>query len=925
MPEGLRPATDEEIFGPQPEPERRALPGLRPAGEQDLFAPGPEPVTAGEVVRSIGQGFNVGLLARTVGAPVDLGNFVLSFVGAGSEEPVGGSRQIQRALAFLRMAPEVGEEYPAPFVGRVAEEVGAGLGALYPFMTAAKAGMVTKGFAEPIFRTLRERPATAVAAETGLATLSGLGAATAQKLFPGDPTAELYGQFAGGFAVPLLPKLSFTVQIVKGLRRLFVPFTRRGAQREAAERIQELAADPEAAARALRRPPDIEGVRLTPGQITEDPGLLKLEQAVIRSSAEASGDYKDAVVAADRALRAEMADVGGGVAIERTTEFLAARLDYVLDLIKARGATAVAAARQRIAAARPKIDRVEANRIAREELDGALRDVRAQETDIWNSLARETAVPTDAGRAQVAEEIANLGRTGDPDNVPSWLRLLFKGPDKKGKFPKGALGESATLGEMVGANSARSRLLEQARIARAQGQRAKARVLDNVADSILDDVGALTKDPGELGEDVRLALDFSRELNNRFTRGPVGRLLGTAREGGPRVAPELTLETTIGRPGPAGGVAAGAVQQAMAPSRVQPDFAADPTKMMQASEDFMRLSFFRQATDNQGRVVETAARRFLTNNAETLKKFPRVKSEIEDLTNAQVTADRIARTAEGRAVTLLDKRRSRAALFLGARPSSAIQTTLKSRDPLGTMRQIVLQAGKDSSGEALAGLRTSFVEQWIARAELRSIEGNKILDGTAMQNFFKENFGVITRSGLFTGSQIARVKIVMNNAMKIERSITTGRRLDEVLQTTPDMLTDLMGKLVGAKLGARMADRFGSSLVLAHEGSKRVRQLTQKIPLNRIRDVITQAVLDPALMETLLTRVTLRTEAALRARLRGFMVNLTDPRERDEDQPGIPISERGLPNIALPRTTLEAPVPRARPGGQLVNPALVGP
>lgn len=57
------------------------------------------------------------------------------------------------------------------------------------------------------------------------------------------------------------------------------------------------------------------------------------------------------------------------------------------------------------------------------------------------------------------------------------------------------------------------------------------------------------------------------------------------------------------------------------------------------------------------------------------------------------------------------------------------------------------------------------------------------------------------------------------------------------------------------------------------------------IPVKRIRDVITQAVLDPKLMQTLLTRVTPANERILRVRLRGFLVNLTDPREREPEEP----------------------------------------
>ena len=60
------------------------------------------PSTAYQKASAGARGFNVGLLADTLGAPVDLANWLLSATPfGGSDEPVGGSAQIRSALTAV--------------------------------------------------------------------------------------------------------------------------------------------------------------------------------------------------------------------------------------------------------------------------------------------------------------------------------------------------------------------------------------------------------------------------------------------------------------------------------------------------------------------------------------------------------------------------------------------------------------------------------------------------------------------------------------------------------------------------------------------------------------------------------------------------------------------------------------------------------
>jgi DNA-binding transcriptional regulator YbjK len=88
---------------------------------------------------------------------------------------------IPEQLSESGIAAPASDDPTKKFVSRVGEEVGA---ALLP-------GIGIAGFAR--------QPARMLASELGAATTSGLGAATANAVLPGNDTAELVGQLAGGF------------------------------------------------------------------------------------------------------------------------------------------------------------------------------------------------------------------------------------------------------------------------------------------------------------------------------------------------------------------------------------------------------------------------------------------------------------------------------------------------------------------------------------------------------------------------------------------------------------------------------------------------------------------------------------------------------------------------------------------------------
>lgn len=142
------------------------------------------------------SGFNEGL-ANVLGLPVDIVNRALGLVGLDSERPFLGSAQIRDAFdAAGTIAPET-DDSAGRFARRVGQEIGA---TVVPAGGVLAAGARAGSRALPFLQQAAQAPGRFAATEAGLATSSGVGAATARDIAPDSPAAEVAGQVVGSFA-----------------------------------------------------------------------------------------------------------------------------------------------------------------------------------------------------------------------------------------------------------------------------------------------------------------------------------------------------------------------------------------------------------------------------------------------------------------------------------------------------------------------------------------------------------------------------------------------------------------------------------------------------------------------------------------------------------------------------------------------------
>jgi len=362
--------------------------------------------------------------------------------------------------------------------------------------------------------------------------------------------------------------------------------------------------------------------------------------------------------------------------------------------------------------------------------------------------------------------------------------------------------------------------------------------------------------------------------------------LGYSKTGEPSLGAATTLEGSVGRQGPAGGVAIDDITRAVG-VQVSPE----DTGFQQASEsirDFVADRFIRRFPD--GKVNTTAGRRFIGENREALARNPELRKEIEQAIKSQDDATRYIRSQKRVEQRLKDRNRTAAEIFINGKLDNEIKAVFSSKNPQANMRMLVKRAVKDKSGEAMQGLRASVLEDirasGLKNLSARDLDQQVIFNGLDMQKYVTNNRKAIAEA--LSVDQLRNLDRTVDTAVSAQRRAMAGVPGQQILDESPDALTDMILSVVGANIGGGSAagQAAGAPLVMAQRGASAARNFGRnwisKIPAGRISAIIDEAILDRDLMKELLKRPK-TVDAAIEqvTALRGFLVNTVPEAFRD--------------------------------------------
>lgn len=642
--------------------------------------------------------------------------------------------------------------------------------------------------------------------------------------------AQTTAGLIGGAGVGALPYIASKTPSAIGARAIqrqvktaMLPYTKAGGQEVARQRVQELAGGPERAAELAKNIQPTE-IGLTPAQQTGDPNLLGLEQEAARRNPLLRDRLERQAQTAEDTATSTVRGMGGDVT-QAQSFFEARRQDArknILGIVD----------RATNGALRPTAKNSEmlnSSEVA-SKIEEAARATKEQERALWNAVDRSVPVSTQAARATANQLIQETPRAQQDDIVRVVRELL--GSDSNDPF-----GEIETVNEMHGLYS---KLREISRAAKAgpAPQNNKARISDAIADAILEDLGA-TADaaPSAVGRQINAARAYTAEREQIFNQGTVGRLRRRTTSGDDAIAPELSLERSVGRGGPTGAVGAEDILSAT-------DGAAEPN-----IEDYLRSRFDRTAFNPDGTFNQRQAQVFMRDNADLMQKFPYLRDTFDEALRTQgLAASRSARA--DRALTDMDNpSKSIGAAFTQAAPENAIDAVFKAKRPSVAARQLAATARKDKDGAALDGLKGAFSDYVIRR----STDANG-LSGEAMQKLLSSQETRSALLGVLEPTEIRRMDTIAAELKKLRTGRKAAPDIGGLSPRSPNRLIEIVARVIAARQGAQAGGgSSGASIQTANMASNRMKALLGNLQNDKAEQMLMDAVTDPELFRLLLT------------------------------------------------------------------------
>lgn len=770
-------------------------------------------------------------------------------------------------------------------------------------------------------------PKSFLGAEASAAAGAGVGGGLAEAYAPGEPGTRLASEVAGGLLSP--GRLLFgSVGMAKSfLGNLASSMSKDAREARAANKLYSLLEDAGEDVDKIIRSLEANlprGATPTAAQKTGSRVLSVLENTLAKENAKYGGDIAEQgrkSLIAYQLLIKNLESIGTPEALREVARIRGNSFDQMLqnrmDVALAKSAAAIRKITKDTPAARAEI-----GEIVRTNTVEALADARSHEKFLWQRAINDMSVPT---TETVIERVPSkiLGPSGKPltttrqvtrvklpsvvpDNtVRNFLDETLDIADSvyKGTVPPlvkkilGQMGVSEAdivryksgrlsqefadtgkipdkfvpklreieLGELV---NMRSNLLDLARDSAAKGNTADARFFGSLAGGMMKDLDKVASPA--LAE----ARQFSRVLNDYFTRSFAGDVLSQRGKGAMAYPPEVLVQKAFGANNDLAALRMADIQDAVGMLRRQYDDAVNKfgrdsaqaqslkpladlaegriVSIRDAQERILRLAASQTVDANTGRVSATRLSRFVEQNKPLLDKL-----RITDDLSTAVKAENAIKAATNANSILQNKLRGQTAfaqVLKFENPSNALADALNSKFPVKSFSNVVKLA-KSGGPDAIDGLKSSLFDYAFTKAG-----GDKGFSAQAFQKVFFEPiaqgqpsiFSILRSNGVMSLSEGKNLKQLINPMLRIEQSIGDRQLMEGVIQGA-DAATELALRMVGSRFGVEIAGAR-NNIIAAQAGSKYMRQIFDRSPMILVRGIIEEATKDPQMMALLLRK-----------------------------------------------------------------------
>jgi hypothetical protein len=541
------------------------------------------------------------------------------------------------------------------------------------------------------------------------------------------------------------------------------------------------------------------------------------------------------------------------------------RITYFDELLAGRIAVAQNEASEALSRIPTTATKSEASAAVHTATKTALREARDVESAFWEAIPRGTIVPDTSNTLNKFQKVASqLTRDDKMPFAKTFADIL--NPTTQ-----------TSAGQMI---TLRSRLLGEARDLRGANQYNAARRLDELADGILADISKL-----ELPV-AKEARDFSRMLNDVFSRTFAGKVLRVDDAGADRISPELLLERAFGGGGTAANVRFRELSEAgefgdlarNANAQIQntgiPIGQALGADVLTAQERF--IGTMAQATVKDGVVDPQKLAVFMNKNTELLDRFPELKNALADAGSATKAYKQVIKDSE-RASKAMISRTAFSKVTGSENGEIVIKSIMNGPNPeteFGQlMRMVNTTVKRTGSHAATEGARHATLDWAKTKAtgpsglDFRQLRA-ALYDPISANR--KSVMSMLRTNNAMTGVQAGNLEKVLARGIEIQDAMSTGRGLDE-LMGEPDAMFDLMIRLAGARAGTDIGGAIGGqTLVVAGATSKAARNAFEKVPAARITAIIDEAMRNPKFAALLLKKARPPSDQGLLSKIGGF-------------------------------------------------------
>ena len=440
---------------------------------------------------------------------------------------------------------------------------------------------------------------------------------------------------------------------------------------------------------------------------------------------------------------------------------------------------------------------------------------------------------------------------------------------------------------LVEVQEARQEALSLGRKFRAEGDDNTARVAYAFAEGLLDDLNGLE---AVADASYQTARSYSRALNDTFTRTFAGDILGTAKTGEPRIAPDLLAKRVL-----SGGVDPTLLRvnqlkniaTFMRTEGVPGSTPEDTLNTVSGSiEDMLRnvrAEVYREVRDPETgditpRIDETALRDWLKKNKELLGDdgFAALRRDLEDSEKAEVILRQTQLKNKKRTKRLNDMK-----VFQNILPQTtespihAVGDALTGKAPVRDLNRLFKMVDNKNLSDsqrasAKAGLKASILEYASVKSGISGGGGDA---RTMYRTLFTGMEGspsnmtpveYMKSKGLINDSEAQTMKTFLTELARVETATVNGNLVDIAKEMGP--MVDFYVSIAGSAAGTRAYNMMtgGQSgpgvITAASRGQEFMRQVFSKVPESLKMDVMGELMTNPKLLSDLLRKTSTQRE-----------------------------------------------------------------